>query len=601
MPTFQQRRIPRIPDKPWPFIAYVLRHCPRKMKWQTLAGFLCESLATVLDVLITWVLGRIVGIVVSASPGADVWSPVCYELFLLAVIWTVRNFFYRLREYFDRRTVSTLFNTTRDLLYNRLVQQSQSFLNSNFAGVLANHVRRAGDVMGGLRDKLQHSVIPLVVRFATSGILLWGITPKLTAFLLGFVVLGIFAAMKTAPKWTHLSAVQAENSSRLTGYIVDSITNLSVVQQNVGWREERRRVDYAHARMEESYNARLLYVSWFWGSFDFAMTFFFCGFMALVVYGWQTGEVTTAQLAMVVGLVTSLFMALAHTVHLMSAKFDDIGILQESLEKISTPFSIMDRENAPDLQVHAGTVDFKSVRFSYNKETTLFSDLDIHIPSGQKVGFVGVSGAGKTTICQLLLRSYDVNGGGIYIDGQNIAEVTQDSLHASIAVIPQEPILFHRSLAENIRYGRFDATLEEVKAAARAAEAAGFIENLPQGYDTLVGERGVKLSGGQRQRVAIARAIIKNAPILVLDEATSALDSETEKSIQKAMLQAMQGRTTLVIAHRLSTLNHMDRIIVMDKGRVIEDGTFKELLAAKGMFAKLWDLQAGGFLPEELG
>jgi ATP-binding cassette subfamily B protein len=303
---------------------------------------------------------------------------------------------------------------------------------------------------------------------------------------------------------------------------------------------------------------------------------------------------------MTVGLVTNLFGALASTLSLLSSKFDDIGQLQEALQKISTPLSVVDADNAPDLDVRAGTIEFRDVTFGYQEGQKLFDGLNLSVAAGEKVGLVGVSGAGKTTLCQLLLRAYDVQGGGIYIDGQNIAGVTQDSLHAAIAVIPQEPVLFHRSLGDNIRYGRFDATRDEMLAGARAAQASEFIEKLPLQYDTLVGERGIKLSGGQRQRVAIARAIVKDSPILVLDEATSALDSETEKAIQAAMVEAMRGRTTIVVAHRLSTLSRMDRIVVMEEGRVIEEGTFLELKSSGGIFSRLWNLQAGGFLASSL-
>lgn len=593
----QVKRIPQTPDRPLPFIRYVLRHCSKKMKLLALAAVGFEISATICDTLVTWVLGRIVGVV---SAGGDVWHGVARELGLLALLWTVRNASYRGREWMERIYVPELLNTTRSLLFARLIQQSQSFLHANFAGVLANHVRRAGDVVSSLRDKVQYNIMSLLVRFITGGVLLWSITPLFALFVPGFIIAGAICAVLTAPKWTALSANHAEKSSKLTGYIVDSTTNLSIVQQNVGWREELERLDFAQDEMTKTFRDRYRYVSVFWGTFDLIMTVFLCGFMALVVYGWQQGQVSTGQLAMTVGLAMNMFGALAGTVSLLSSKFDDVGILQESLQKISTPLSVIDKKDAPELEVPKGEIEFRAVDFSYVPGQPVFKGLSLKIPAGQKVGFVGVSGAGKTTICQILLRAYDVQGGGIYIDGQNIAEVTQDSLHAAISVIPQEPVLFHRTLAENIRYGRLNATDADVAAAARAAEASGFIETLPLSYSTLVGERGVKLSGGQRQRIAIARAIIKDAPVLVLDEATSALDSETEKAIQTAMLQAMQGRTTLVIAHRLSTLSHMDRIVVMEKGRVIEDGGFDELLQKNGVFAKLWHMQAGGFLPGSL-
>jgi ABC-type multidrug transport system fused ATPase/permease subunit len=565
------------------------------MKVLALAGFFFEALATSSDTLVTWVLGRIVGVL--ASAGDHLWRDTSHELLLLAGIWTVRNVALRMRETVERHYLPELLNTTRALLFARLLQQNQALLQANFAGVLANHVRRAGDVIAGLREKLQGSVLSLLVRFFTAGVLLWSITPALALFVPAFVIVGAVCGLLTAPRWTALSANHAETSSRLTGYIVDSTTNLPVVQQNSGWAEEMARLDQAHEEMRQAYLNRSRYVSWFWGTFDAVMTLFFCGFMALVVHGWQRGDVSTAQLAMAVGLATSMFGAIAGTVNLLSAKFDDLGILQEALQKISAPLTVLDVPGAPELEVKRGAIEFRSVDFAYVPGRPVFSGLNLSIPGGQRVGLVGLSGAGKSTLCQLLWRAYDVNSGGIYIDGQNIAQVAQESLQQAIAVIPQEPALFHRTLGENIRYARPDATQAEVVAAASAAEASDFISALPQGYDTLVGERGVKLSGGQRQRVAIARAITKGAPILVLDEATSALDSETERSIQAAMLHAMEGRTTLVIAHRLSTLSRMDRIVVLDGGRVVEDGRFEELLARDGTFARLWKLQAGGFLP----
>lgn len=339
------KRIPRIPEKPWPFLKYLMRHCSRRMKLLAFGCWLCEVVATVCDVLMTWALGRIVGVVVS-EPGDMLWELVTYELLLLAGLWNVRNAGYRLREYLERLYWPELLNTTRFLLFNRLIQQSQSFLHSNFAGVLANHVRRAGDVVGGLFSKMQYNIIPIVVRFVTCAVLLWDITPKLTLFIFSFIALGVVVAVRTAPKWTDLSTVHAEKSSRLSGYIVDSTTNLSVVQQNVGWREEQSRLDFAHDELNKAYVDRMIYISWFWGSFDFIMTFFICGFMGLVVYGWQHGDVTTAQLAMTVGLVMNVFGALANAVNLLNAKFDDLGILREALEKIATPLAVVDKAGA---------------------------------------------------------------------------------------------------------------------------------------------------------------------------------------------------------------------------------------------------------------
>ncbi len=275
-----------------------------------------------------------------------------------------------------------------------------------------------------------------------------------------------------------------------------------------------------------------------------------------------------------------------------------IGKCTQSLHKLFTPLEIQDKKDAQDLQITSGQISFNNVTFHYKSTTPLFFNKTITIAAGQKVGLVGYSGSGKSTFVNLILRVYDVTDGQILIDGQNIGAVKIDSLHKNIAMIPQEPLLFHRSLLENIRYGKISATDEEVIHAAKKAHAHEFIEKLSQGYNTLVGERGIKLSGGQRQRIAIARAILKNAPIFILDEATSQLDSLTEHDIQASLWELMQNKTTIVVAHRLSTLLNMDRIIVFAQGKIAEDGTHNELLLRGGLYKTLWDAQVGGFLPE---
>jgi len=277
--------------------------------------------------------------------------------------------------------------------------------------------------------------------------------------------------------------------------------------------------------------------------------------------------------------------------------FQEIGICQQALTILQDPITLQDAEDATPLKVPHGKIQFQKVHFHYKGTSPLFSDKSLVIQPGQKVGLVGYSGSGKTTFVNLILRLFDIQSGHILIDDQDIASVTQESLRKSITLIPQDPSLFHRTLMENIRYGRVDATDEEIIEAARLAHAHEFIMELPQGYHTLVGERGIKVSGGQRQRIAIARAILKNAPILVLDEATSALDSFTETHIQESFANLMENKTTIVIAHRLSTLLNMDRILVFDQGRIVEDGTHTSLLAKEGIYHSLWRAQVRGFLP----
>ncbi|MCA9364037.1 ATP-binding cassette domain-containing protein [Candidatus Kaiserbacteria bacterium] len=305
--------------------------------------------------------------------------------------------------------------------------------------------------------------------------------------------------------------------------------------------------------------------------------------------------VGAGDIILVLAVLGNITHIITHLGNMMNGFIRMYGEIEEGLEEVLVPHEIDDKKNARKLKVTDAKVEWNAVDFGFD-DNQVFDKFNLDIPSGQRVGLVGSSGAGKTTFVSLLLRQHDIDGGEILIDGQNIAKVTQDSLRENIAVVPQEPLLFHRSIRENIAYGKLDATQEEIELAAQRAQAHDFIMELPEGYDTLVGERGVKLSGGQKQRVAIARAMLKDAPILVLDEATSALDSESEVKIQKALHELMVGKTVVAIAHRLSTLREMDRIIVLEQGVVIEDGTHDELVASGGVYARLWAHQAGGFL-----
>jgi ATP-binding cassette subfamily B protein len=301
-------------------------------------------------------------------------------------------------------------------------------------------------------------------------------------------------------------------------------------------------------------------------------------------------------------MVASLLLLVINDVRNLSRRFleffEYVGNITDGVGVIIRPHEVTDAADARELVVTKGEIRFEDVEFAYPGGMEVFRGLTLAIQPGQRVGLVGFSGSGKSTLVNLILRLYDIQGGRILVDGQDIREVTQDSLRGAIAMIAQDPMLFHRSLLENVRYGRLDATDQEVQEAAQQAHAHEFIVSLPEGYNSLVGERGVRLSGGQRQRIAIARAILKNAPIFFMDEATSSLDSVTERHIQDSIEDLMRGRTAIVIAHRLSTIAHLDRIVVFHQGEVVEDGTHVELLARGGHYARLWSMQAGGFLPE---
>jgi ATP-binding cassette subfamily B protein len=317
-----------------------------------------------------------------------------------------------------------------------------------------------------------------------------------------------------------------------------------------------------------------------------------------LITGIKNQTVTPGDFALILILNLSIVNCLQNLSREIGTFAESLGNITQGLHTICLPIEIQDKVDAKDLIVTKGDIFFENVQFYYDSSTPLFENKSVRIQSGQKVGLVGYSGSGKSTFVNLILRLFDVTEGRILIDHQDIRDVTQVSLHQAISIIPQDPSLFHRTLMENIRYGKIEASDKEVIESTKRAHAHAFITQLSQGYQSLVGERGVKLSGGERQRIAIARAILKNAPILILDEATSQLDSVTENQIQKSLWNLMQGKTTIVIAHRLSTLLHMDRILVFDQGKIVQDGVHRALLAKAGLYKTLWDAQVGGFLPE---
>jgi ATP-binding cassette subfamily B protein len=325
------------------------------------------------------------------------------------------------------------------------------------------------------------------------------------------------------------------------------------------------------------------------------------GVIGYALYLWNRGEIGVGDFTMAASLALLIIGDARNLSRRFLEFFEYVGNVANGVGTIVRAHDIVDAPDAQPLQVRQGRIEFRDVRFAYTPGQWVFEGLNVTIEPGQRVGLVGFSGSGKSTFVGLILRYYDPQSGRICIDGADIARVTQDSLHAQVGLIPQDPSLFHRSLRDNIAYAQPDVNLEEVAEAARLAHADEFIREMPEGYDSLVGERGVKLSGGQRQRVAIARVVLKDAPVLILDEATSSLDSVTERTIQENLDRVMGRKTVIVIAHRLSTIAHLDRILVFDRGRIVEDGKHEELLARQGFYHRLWTMQAGGFLPEGVG
>ena len=483
--------------------------------------------------------------------------------------------------------------------FEYLIRHSHHFFASQFAGTLTRRVNQYARAFELAFDSVIMSFFPAAFFVVGAIVVLFAHNHVLGAMLGFWSILFVIVQVYLSRMHRPLRVSRAELESKLGGAVADAIGNHNTIILSSG-------VGYEHERLGQfTDNLRAARLKG-WHFYEYALGI--QGFLMIVIniallygamYFWQRGELTIGDFVLIQTYLIGTFEML-HNVSIQLRRFyDSVADVEEMVAILEEPHEIQDVPSALPLSVSRGAIDFKAVGFHFHEERSILDHLDLSIRPGEKVALVGPSGAGKSTITKLLLRLYDVSDGAIEIDGQNIAEVTQDSLREAIGFVPQEPVLFHRSLMENIRYGKRDATDEEVISAAKKAHCHEFIAGLRDGYDTFVGERGVKLSGGERQRVAIARAILKDAPILVLDEATSSLDSESESLIQDSLKTLMQGKTVLVIAHRLSTIMHMDRIVVLQDGAIVADGTHMELLAHGGLYQKLWSIQAGGFLRDE--
>jgi ATP-binding cassette subfamily B protein len=485
------------------------------------------------------------------------------------------------------------------MLMKRMMEHSLTLFHNHFAGNLASKIK---DVRDGIPSLLKVSVNQFFCNFMVlivATFTVWTIDYKFSILLLIWLAIFIVGSVFFSGYAKKLSDDAAEARSVVTGQIVDVLGNIMSVHLFAGKDTEAKKLNIY---LDDLVAAAQRRDWWFLGMFAFQGISFIIyqaiGF-AFLIAGFKEGTVTAGDFALLISVNIKIIDTLwSLGVDIMTFS-ELVGEITQGLRIALTPLDLTDKPSAKTLQVTEGSIVFDKVRFHYKDAESLFHNKSIIIHPGQKVGLVGYSGGGKSTFANLILRLYDVAAGEIFIDGQSISEVTQESLRKNIAMIPQDPSLFHRSLMENIRYGRIEATDEEVIQAAKRAYAHDFIIKLPRGYNSLAGERGVKISGGQRQRIAIARAILKNAPILILDEATSQLDSVTENEIQDSLWELMQGKTTLVIAHRLSTLLHMDRILVFERGKIVEDGSPEELLAKGGVYKTLWDAQVGGFLPDK--
>ncbi|MDF0677808.1 MAG: ABC transporter ATP-binding protein [Nitrosomonas sp.] len=486
-------------------------------------------------------------------------------------------------------------------LYAYLQHHSHRFLSNNFAGALASRISETSTSVNMTLWTLVFDFLPIVVTLTVSIILLWYASIPLSLFTLVWALLYLSISYWLARRCRPLAHKSAEARSITVGKVVDAVTNLASVRLFAmlgferGYLESFLNNEIAASRRWLWSNEKIL-----WFQFLLALTLK-VGTLLFALWLWQQNQISVADFVMSVSLSLLIIGEVRNISRRFIDLFEYIGNIANGVGIIVREHEIVDRPGAQPLHITRGCIELRGITFGYSPDNPVFENLDLRIEGGQRVGLVGYSGSGKSTLLNLILRLYDPQRGSILIDGQDIRDVTQQSLHEQISLIPQDPGLFHRTLLENIRYGRPGATREEIELAARGADAHEFIERMPNQYESLVGERGVKLSGGQRQRISIARVIAKNAPILIMDEATSSLDSITEQAIQNSLAALMKNKTVIVVAHRLSTIAHLDRILVFNRGRIIEDGSHAQLLAANGAYTQLWSRQADGFLVEETG
>lgn len=572
----------------------------RLRKWRLFLIVITIATANVCATIAPLLYKRIFDIIYVGGNHADITAKLYGVVIFLALLyfawWSLLRISEFTNNFFQPATMATL----KQQSYDHLIEHSYGFFTNNFVGSLVQKVNRFGRAFEVLTDNLVWKLIPLLVRFFSIIIILFFINHWIAA-IVGIWVLIFLSFNITFSRWKLKYDVRgAAMDSRSTAYLADTIANQNTValfsasaREKVGYKKvtsEQFMLQRFRWNLDGTMNAVQAALS-----FSIEIVLFY-----YAIRYWDLGLVTVSVFALLQVYAGSLIDQLWDFSRIVRSSYEAYADAKEMVEIMKLPHEIQDVPKAKDLKVGKGEIAFSNLQFGFNETRTVLENINVVIKPGEKVALIGPSGAGKTTFVRLLLRLYSPTAGVISIDGQDIAKATQNSLRKNISLVPQDPVLFHRTLAENIAYGKPGASRKEIEKAAKLAHCDEFIITLPLGLETLVGERGIKLSGGERQRVAIARAILKNAPILVLDEATSSLDSHSEMLIQDALATLMEGKTVIVIAHRLSTIQKMDRIMVIDNGKIIEEGSHAELLQNENsLYKKLWTLQAGGFIAED--
>jgi len=571
----------------------------KKVFWVT------GTLSVIIAIVEIWLLaylGRLIDILTGGTP-AEVWARSGFELILVAVlVLTIRPIVHLIQILLLNNTILPNFGTlVRWRAHRHVLRQSVGWFEDDFAGRIANRIMQTPPAAGAVVFQL-FDAITFAIAYVVASIVLLGQTdPVLIVPLLFWLIPYLFLVRWVLYRVTPASEAASNARSAVTGRVVDSYTNIHAVKM---FAHHDREVDYAKEAIEEA-RRTFQYEMRLYSIMDAGLMFLngvlVVGVVGWAIWLWMQGTASVGMVAVATSLALRLNAMSGWIMWALSDFFRELGVVKEGMLTIAQPVELVDAPDAQPLEVTKGTVEVRGLSHHYGKQSGGLDHIDLTIAPGEKVGLVGQSGAGKSTLVKLLLRFYDAEKGQILIDGQDIAKATQDSLRSAIGMVQQDSALLHRSVRDNILYGDPSATEDQMIEAANKAEAHDFILGLEdnggrKGYDAKVGERGVKLSGGQRQRISLARVILKDAPLLVLDEATSALDSEVEAAIQETLYQMMDGKTVLAIAHRLSTIARMDRIIVMDQGRIVEEGTHDALLAANGQYARFWARQSGGFL-----
>jgi ATP-binding cassette, subfamily B, multidrug efflux pump len=594
---------PEHPEPPAKLIAF-LWHFARQAKWLFASLFVIELFVALSDSAVPWFMGRVVTMVTKTPPDQFFAVSWPWLLGMAVVVLIIRPVVTLTRYLINNQAIAAPFTgLVRWQSHWHVVRQSWAFFQNDFAGRISNRVMQTGP---SVRSTITATITTVwyILVYGTSALVMtaaadrWLAVPILLWFA-GYAALLVYFV----PRMRERSKVSSIARSTLMGRIVDSYTNILTVKLFARAREEDQYVRNAVDQHVDLFKNAQRLLTAFAAVLDLLNALLIAGSGAVALVLWRYGLVEVGVIAMVLPLTLQLTNMSRQIALRITEIFEDVGVVLEGMLTIAQPLQLPDPANAQPLDVREGGIEFKNVNFGYGRDVGVLQDFNLTIKPGEKIGLVGRSGAGKSTAVNLLLRFFHLEGGSIEIDGADIAGLTQESLRSQISVVTQDTSLLHRSIRSNIRYARPDASDEEVVRAAKLAHAHDFILDLQdwddrRGYDAHVGERGVKLSGGQRQRVAIARVILKDAPILVFDEATSSLDSEVEAAIQSSLGTLMEGKTVIAIAHRLSTIAQMDRLVVLEHGRIIEQGTHRELIAHDGRYAAMWRRQAGGFIDD---